>query len=748
MSKRPDRLAKEFVAAATEFHRRRLWLEFPGDGLFLVRIPTEELPFVACVLGQEGEEFGLCLYRGEDAPSLTIRVYAGDLEPERFGALVDFIEMSVQPWGSLPDEYRRTLTAAGARPSRDKLVPLAMAKQPLEDARACNRTELRHLVWAMRGILAALDAGRLRVGGLDWRARELIELRVEGELREPRVAVERVPWPADLAEIEPPDNGTDDLLRTDERWFLLRVPVPVNDAQLEKDRNGLLLVNEQGLVLADTLVQEDDLAGLRACLEDGFLGRGADSVAGLPREIVCECSWIHAALEASLDDLGIAFTLDPDDADLRGWLAEHTRAIEEVKARARRAPASLEDWKEKDRNMAIRLRERAQAKVTPRTIRLYFGSEDDAQTVFERYGGSPMSSYLDWLAVDDRPTKRSKTVLEKLLAEGELDPGDAELLEARANARPSLYRVDAVHPERDVTEVEDLMTGEARLVQDAGIAHSAIPGLYVPLRLYPVASWWFPSLAGPSLEAWLVTQAVDLLQELGYEPADTSRPRSHAFGRLWRWASDDQRRAPTIRNMDGEVIAPHSATFKISDFAALQRILEHDDDFDFDDGEGAWIWLEAAPASGPRRVLGRFEVLDDRLLVETGSKERLVRARTLLEATDTVTFERATGKEPGSDSAPLDDRLPAAPQAEPSASEKAAMEELRQTHLLDYYRRWLDEHVPALGNRTPREACDTADGRRQVEILLRSLPAAGGSMEAIAKIRATLRSELGLDEGG
>ena len=39
----------------------------------------------------------------------------------------------------------------------------------------------------------------------------------------------------------------------------------------------------------------------------------------------------------------------------------------------------------------------------------------------------------------------------------------------------------------------------------------------------------------------------------------------------------------------------------------------------------------------------------------------------------------------------------------------------------EHYRKWLDIEIPALGNKTPREASKIAEGRRELEDLLRVL---------------------------
>ena len=64
----------------------------------------------------------------------------------------------------------------------------------------------------------------------------------------------------------------------------------------------------------------------------------------------------------------------------------------------------------------------------------------------------------------------------------------------------------------------------------------------------------------------------------------------------------------------------------------------------------------------------------------------------------------------------------------------------------DYYARWLDEPVPALGDLTPREATKTAAGRRKLIPLLDDFAFMEARLPENERFDVeTLRTELGLD---
>lgn len=67
------------------------------------------------------------------------------------------------------------------------------------------------------------------------------------------------------------------------------------------------------------------------------------------------------------------------------------------------------------------------------------------------------------------------------------------------------------------------------------------------------------------------------------------------------------------------------------------------------------------PGFGDNTLLGRLEMIGDRLVLEVNSAGRLARARQWLEGLPGVSFERATARDVLSESRPVDDKLPARP---------------------------------------------------------------------------------------
>jgi hypothetical protein len=138
-------------------------------------------------------------------------------------------------------------------------------------------------------------------------------------------------------------------------------------------------------------------------------------------------------------------------------------------------------------------------------------------------------------------------------------------------------------------------------------------------------------------------------------------------------------------------------------------------------------------------LLGRLELLGDRLVLEVNSAGRLARARQWLEALPGVSFERATARDVQSESRPVDDELPA-------RRVKVEPEMLRAIERMhrDFLRGWLDRPLPTLGGLSPRQACKTEEGRHRVERLVRTMPAATYPGGTLPPPRDELLRELGI----
>src|SRR5207249_3566835 len=153
-------------------------------------------------------------------------------------------------------------------------------------------------------------------------------------------------------------------------------------------------------------------------------------------------------------------------------------------------------------------------------------------------------------------------------------------------------------------------------------------------------------------------------------------------------------------------------------------------------------------------VLGRIVIDGPSLMVEVNSQRRAetIRARieqhlgagarylnTEIESPQAMLARHDTDADAGEDTA--------------QENELAALPEVRESltqMLRAHYQRWIDEPIPLLGNRTPREAVGDPDGREAVAALVVQLERDGTKMNPPLDpaIVRELREALGLTRGG
>jgi hypothetical protein len=228
-----------------------------------------------------------------------------------------------------------------------------------------------------------------------------------------------------------------------------------------------------------------------------------------------------------------------------------------------------------------------------------------------------------------------------------------------------------------------------------------------------------------------------------------------------------RRTLPEMRNTDGEPIAPHTLVYdidapqaafeKLRDLAAgmtLEEIdaeVERDADSRFVRATLEWRRLgNTMHAHWDNTILGRILIDGRRLTAEVNSAQRAETLRVLIEArlgdgararpTVIQSVESMLRQLPAPGTKRAAVRVHPDPAAQPEA-QQALREFLRE-----HYVAWVDQQLPALGNRTPREAVHDADGREAVEALIKQFERDGASAQPPLDpdILRELRTTLGL----
>jgi len=412
-------------------------------------------------------------------------------------------------------------------------------------------------------------------------------------------------------------------------------------------------------------------------------------------------------------------------------LAKDEREAAEAKARARRAaePTARDDAGRLDAHMLVQLLEFARAEL-----------ELDFTEVTARLRAPLMSSTLaaHWAVFCHHIEGRSPARHFEERRAAQLSRRERAWLAGRIAGWFSIFEVDAVEPGAAIDFV-DLLTGRrvrvqertasqmlgrrdvllARIVEEDG--HFELDGAHE--RVLP-----------PDLAADLVRRAKGRLRRTGDVPIGRLDDPDFSAYLVRRWEEearkDEARRRvpPRLQNTDGEDFVETRDYFTFPAGArerVVERLvaLEHARrDHDDDDEHIVVSFQKPGNRLNPHwenTIIGRALVSRDALVLESNSVERAdalkARVMAVLESTLRGT-QRSTTK--------LVEQL-----ARSQNTPRAAHEEYKQVSLAEqqivrehyekYYALWPDIQVPALGNRTPREAMRTAAGRAAVETLVK-----------------------------
>ena len=221
----------------------------------------------------------------------------------------------------------------------------------------------------------------------------------------------------------------------------------------------------------------------------------------------------------------------------------------------------------------------------------------------------------------------------------------------------------------------------------------------------------------------------EVARELGVEPSALGNAEGQPIAFADRlclhvWLKGllqvSRRPLPQLSNTDGDTLLPTRTRLPILGGAdAVARAIDALPEWQRDESDGLeWMWSSAVD-DGPGTILGNARIDGDALVVETNSRERMHRALALLgsalgglvgtgltvhedmqaDLEAAVRRGRPRKKKPEPDWSPED-----------APAIAAALGQVLDAH----YRRTLDEPVPVLGNRTPRDCAKSKAGRKKL----------------------------------
>ena len=665
-------------------------------------------------------------------------------------------------------QFLRLHQAAGKSLSPSQTIPFIVAKEPGHKHRSLRGEEIRFATAILRLLHAARTSTTLPpVEGMDLEADPPeVLLRLQGdakgklqaadhwaapnELRAPSV-VHQVSLPDELADLPRTDRTLSvrtftpgGVIEGDERLTTFTVTY---DGTRDKIVSALVHSGTPINVPIDHWV---------AILRGEDKGEFTDAPPGLPRAIRFEDSELLDSVSASLALLGIEAELDSDHSDFEmienfiQGMAEHLSGESGESGDGSPAgpkPGTLEFWKELDLGVIEASVDEGQKINDERTLRRYFGQPEVPQSAVDTFGAEPVvGSYFDWLTHDLRLKPRGRTVLERWISNPSTPHPVKKLLRARRDARVSLFRVTSLDPGVSL-DVIDVLSLEEHRVHDRMFSRSAVVDLLIFLRIYQIDEWKFIAIAGPIIPSF-TTPEIDQLVDRALEGLGKGE-RAEALaqiGHLWVPLAAP-RPTPKLVNTHGDNLQLQSLRFAVADPTVVEFALEARKDVEREEGsdppsesepnEGrsAWVWLEsnskrADPTPGVgTTLLGRIIVGDDFLEIDVNSNKRAGRAKRWLNKIEGVRLLSTTLHElPEPGSRPAPERLPRPAGFAPSeAPETLSEEELREAQeqivpmirqqLLD----WIDTPIPALEDRTPRQACETESDRQRVTTMIQTM---------------------------
>ncbi len=395
--------------------------------------------------------------------------------------------------------------------------------------------------------------------------------------------------------------------------------------------------------------------------------------------------------------------------------------------------------------------------------------------------------FFPWLLFSWAPAKRlwletgavsgRRTVGADFLARhaSRLDDLSRRYLAAALDEPFSLYEVLSAEPGASL-DLFDLLRERTFHVSERSASKTARPHDVVFAHLVTVDG--LTTLSGTAsivLEPAFKLEILDLAERLGERSGTITSKVLFAEARPVRltFLGLVERRLnppiPFLQNTDGEALAPHRLRFTIEDpdaaFEALHVLDGTHSRADLlaeakrDRGgrltHASINWCRPGEGrSGGSLILGHLALDDRDLVVEVNSTERARRIRREIEkrlgkgarfVSDVVTsMERQLEEERSRPAAERQRDRERRREEEERILDRPEVREALARVLDEQQERWLDEKIPALGGKTPREAVRSKAGRAKVEALLEDFERRAGT-DPFAPPVARLRRELGLE---
>jgi hypothetical protein len=319
-------------------------------------------------------------------------------------------------------------------------------------------------------------------------------------------------------------------------------------------------------------------------------------------------------------------------------------------------------------------------------------------------------AYTMWFCLDF-PLARGGTVLDRFLdREGtRLSTSEREYLMRVRPTHLRLSEVAEVKPEEGLTLV-DCWTGERRWVRERAATRQLVRWDLLAVRLMPGADGDLvidgASHLYPAAEKEEILKALRRAHRAfrrrfpGGDLSAFFKRAGALFHHLWLDLVALRPR-PVFVTAEGDPVLLAKVVFDVRDREALRTALAAHPELDEQD-DGSYAWRAPEDPDGFRRGLGAFALEGGRVVFEAMSRPRAERGRELLEglAGDAVRYRATQYQDVGQAlQEPQPPPEPRPPEVSPEIEAQLVFEFYER-----HYRSWPDTPLPALDNRTPREA--------------------------------------------
>lgn len=341
---------------------------------------------------------------------------------------------------------------------------------------------------------------------------------------------------------------------------------------------------------------------------------------------------------------------------------------------------------------------------------------------------------ISWFIFDYEPSD-GDTIISHFIKErlGSLNPLERELTYLLKDSYVSVFEVQDIKPGHGLTLV-DLFTDQEFFVNDRKGSEHARRWAILATRIISVNGLNLIAGGGLMIPPQLKESLLDYIWTNYVEETERKIPIAQFLkgnAELINWFATDmseeaeRRPLPEMVTTDGDKFVFARSIFKVQDFERAKEGIKRIDGFDIsgeDSKERLEIdWHVESKSLFGEAIYGGIELTRDRLTLECKSRERLDLGKEILlrNLGDSVVHKIDTFQDV--ESVLKDYREgPGSKEVKEEIPEEI-QDKFLQEYLEDYYDHWIDMEIPALDNKTPREAAKDASLKGRLIQLLKEM---------------------------